>query len=173
MGPVLISFASGRSYGCPSLEVLAPTLVRVPPVREMGQCPAGECWLSEISEGFPFPLQRELTALQSVIATQEEELQVQASDIESLTRTIQMKEDLIKVRCCARLDEFHLGRLQSSLFIPNILRTVWLAGCGCCSCWLAYSSLSSLGQKAKAQNPQTVLIWCFALSVPNTLLQVL
>ncbi|XP_064283568.1 myomegalin isoform X10 [Passer domesticus] len=39
---------------------------------------------------------RELTALQSVVATQEEELQVQASDIESLTRTIQMKEDLIK-----------------------------------------------------------------------------
>ncbi|XP_054020904.1 myomegalin [Dryobates pubescens] len=39
---------------------------------------------------------RELTALQSVIATQEEELQVQASDIESLTRTIQIKEDLIK-----------------------------------------------------------------------------
>ncbi|KAJ7411841.1 hypothetical protein WISP_100486 [Willisornis vidua] len=39
---------------------------------------------------------RELTALQSVMATQEEELQVQASDIESLTRTIQIKEDLIK-----------------------------------------------------------------------------
>ncbi|XP_037999973.1 myomegalin-like isoform X5 [Motacilla alba alba] len=39
---------------------------------------------------------RELTALQSVLATQEEELQVQASDIESLTRTIQVKEDLIK-----------------------------------------------------------------------------
>uniref|UniRef100_A0A8C6YXQ8 Short myomegalin-like EB1 binding protein N-terminal domain-containing protein n=1 Tax=Nothoprocta perdicaria TaxID=30464 RepID=A0A8C6YXQ8_NOTPE len=39
---------------------------------------------------------RELTALQSVVATQEEELQVQASDIESLTRNIQIKEDLIK-----------------------------------------------------------------------------
>ncbi|XP_052656526.1 myomegalin-like isoform X6 [Harpia harpyja] len=39
---------------------------------------------------------RELTALQSVVAAQEEELQVQASDIESLTRTIQIKEDLIK-----------------------------------------------------------------------------
>ncbi|XP_068808071.1 myomegalin isoform X3 [Struthio camelus] len=39
---------------------------------------------------------RELTALQSVVATQEEELQVQASDIESLTRSIQIKEDLIK-----------------------------------------------------------------------------
>ncbi|KAM6305704.1 myomegalin-like [Aegotheles albertisi] len=39
---------------------------------------------------------RELAALQSVVATQEEELQVQASDIESLSRTIQMKEDLIK-----------------------------------------------------------------------------
>ncbi|XP_010158093.1 PREDICTED: myomegalin-like [Eurypyga helias] len=39
---------------------------------------------------------RELAALQSVMATQEEELQVQASDIESLTRTIQMKEDVIK-----------------------------------------------------------------------------
>ncbi|XP_009705244.1 PREDICTED: myomegalin-like, partial [Cariama cristata] len=39
---------------------------------------------------------RELTALQSVVATQEEELQVQASDIESLTRTIQIREDLIK-----------------------------------------------------------------------------
>uniref|UniRef100_A0A8C3D0N2 Phosphodiesterase 4D interacting protein n=1 Tax=Cairina moschata TaxID=8855 RepID=A0A8C3D0N2_CAIMO len=39
---------------------------------------------------------RELAALQSVVATQEEELQVQASDMESLTRTIQIKEDLIK-----------------------------------------------------------------------------
>ncbi|KAM6396620.1 myomegalin [Pluvialis apricaria] len=39
---------------------------------------------------------RELAALQSVVAMQEEELQVQASDIESLTRTIQIKEDLIK-----------------------------------------------------------------------------
>ncbi|XP_063021354.1 myomegalin-like isoform X2 [Melospiza melodia melodia] len=39
---------------------------------------------------------RELSALQSVLATQEEELQVQASDIESLSRTIQMKEELIK-----------------------------------------------------------------------------
>ncbi|KAM6262086.1 LOW QUALITY PROTEIN: myomegalin-like [Porphyrio hochstetteri] len=39
---------------------------------------------------------RELTALQSVVAAQEEELQVQASDLESLTRTIQIKEDLIK-----------------------------------------------------------------------------
>ncbi|XP_025944934.1 myomegalin-like isoform X5 [Apteryx rowi] len=39
---------------------------------------------------------RELAALQSVVATQEEELQVQASDIESLTRNIQIKEDLIK-----------------------------------------------------------------------------
>ncbi|XP_074762928.1 myomegalin isoform X4 [Athene noctua] len=39
---------------------------------------------------------RELAALQSVVATQEEELQVQASDIESLARTIQIKEDLIK-----------------------------------------------------------------------------
>lgn len=72
-------------------------------MREMGQHLAG---LSEVSDGFLFPLQRELTALQSVVATQEEELQVQASDIESLTRTIQMKEDLIKVRRCARLGEF-------------------------------------------------------------------
>ncbi|XP_064003297.1 myomegalin isoform X2 [Pogoniulus pusillus] len=39
---------------------------------------------------------REVAALQSVIAAQEEELQVQTSDIESLTRTIQIKEDLIK-----------------------------------------------------------------------------
>ncbi|KYO39833.1 myomegalin-like isoform B [Alligator mississippiensis] len=38
----------------------------------------------------------ELSALQSVVATQEEELQVQASDVESLTRKIQIKEDLIK-----------------------------------------------------------------------------
>lgn len=83
---------------------------------------------------------------------------MQASDIESLTRTIQMKEDLIKVRCCARLGEFHLGRLQRSLSIPHILRAVWLAACGCYCCWFAYSSLGSFGQKAKAPNPQTVLI---------------
>ncbi|XP_066124244.1 myomegalin isoform X8 [Saccopteryx bilineata] len=38
----------------------------------------------------------ELSALQSVMATQEEELQVQAADMESLTRNIQIKEDLIK-----------------------------------------------------------------------------
>ncbi|XP_044883816.1 myomegalin-like isoform X6 [Mauremys mutica] len=38
----------------------------------------------------------ELSSLQSVVTAQEEELQVQASDIESLTRKIQSKEDLIK-----------------------------------------------------------------------------
>ncbi|KAM6218513.1 myomegalin-like isoform 23-T23 [Rhynchocyon petersi] len=38
----------------------------------------------------------ELSALQSVVAVQEEELQVQAADVESLTRNIQIKEDLIK-----------------------------------------------------------------------------
>uniref|UniRef100_A0A8C3TVI2 CDK5 regulatory subunit-associated protein 2/Myomegalin coiled coil domain-containing protein n=1 Tax=Catharus ustulatus TaxID=91951 RepID=A0A8C3TVI2_CATUS len=61
---------------------------------------------------------RELTALQSVVATQEEELQVQASDIESLTRTIQMKEDLIKVRCCARLGD-SLGSFGQKAKAPN------------------------------------------------------
>lgn len=39
----------------------------------------------------------ELSALQSMVAVQEEELQVQAADMESLTRNIQIKEDLIKV----------------------------------------------------------------------------
>ncbi|XP_054985933.1 myomegalin isoform X19 [Sorex araneus] len=38
----------------------------------------------------------ELSALQSVVAVQEEELQVQAADLESLTRNMQIKEDLIK-----------------------------------------------------------------------------
>ncbi|KAJ7338689.1 hypothetical protein JRQ81_012591 [Phrynocephalus forsythii] len=38
----------------------------------------------------------ELSALQSVVASQEEELQVQASDVESLTRSNQIKEELIK-----------------------------------------------------------------------------
>lgn len=38
----------------------------------------------------------ELSALQSMVAMQEQELQVQAADMESLTRTIQIKEDLIK-----------------------------------------------------------------------------
>ncbi|XP_043315146.1 myomegalin isoform X10 [Cervus canadensis] len=38
----------------------------------------------------------ELSALQSMVAMQEQELQVQAADAESLTRTIQIKEDLIK-----------------------------------------------------------------------------
>ncbi|XP_055440555.1 myomegalin isoform X7 [Bubalus kerabau] len=38
----------------------------------------------------------ELSALQSMVAVQEQELQVQAADLESLTRTIQIKEDLIK-----------------------------------------------------------------------------
>lgn len=40
--------------------------------------------------------QIELSALQSMIAVQEDELQVQAADLESLTRNIQIKEDLIK-----------------------------------------------------------------------------
>uniref|UniRef100_A0A2K5E336 Phosphodiesterase 4D interacting protein n=1 Tax=Aotus nancymaae TaxID=37293 RepID=A0A2K5E336_AOTNA len=40
--------------------------------------------------------QMELSALQSMMAVQEEELQVQAADMESLTRSIQIKEDLIK-----------------------------------------------------------------------------
>lgn len=39
----------------------------------------------------------ELSALQSMMAVQEEELQVQAADMESLTRNIQIKEELIKV----------------------------------------------------------------------------
>ncbi|XP_058516110.1 myomegalin isoform X4 [Ochotona princeps] len=38
----------------------------------------------------------ELSALQTMMAAQEEELQVQAADLESLTRNIQIKEDLIK-----------------------------------------------------------------------------
>lgn len=38
----------------------------------------------------------ELSALQSMVAMQEEELQVQTADLESLTRNIQLKEDLIK-----------------------------------------------------------------------------
>ncbi|XP_026559240.1 myomegalin-like isoform X5 [Pseudonaja textilis] len=37
-----------------------------------------------------------LSTLQSVVASQEEELQVQSSDIESLTRSTQIKEELIK-----------------------------------------------------------------------------
>ncbi|KAM4873041.1 myomegalin isoform 1-T1 [Thomomys bottae] len=40
--------------------------------------------------------QMELSALQSMVAVQEEELQVQAADLESLTRNVQIKEDLIK-----------------------------------------------------------------------------
>ncbi|XP_063507479.1 myomegalin isoform X27 [Pongo pygmaeus] len=40
--------------------------------------------------------QMELSALQSMMAVQEEELQVQAADMESLSRNIQIKEDLIK-----------------------------------------------------------------------------
>jgi myomegalin len=39
----------------------------------------------------------ELSAPQSMMAVQEEELQVQAADLESLTRNRQIKEDLIKV----------------------------------------------------------------------------
>ncbi|XP_058394911.1 myomegalin isoform X1 [Diceros bicornis minor] len=38
----------------------------------------------------------ELSALQSLMAVQEEELQVQAADMESLTRNMQIKDDLIK-----------------------------------------------------------------------------
>lgn len=93
MEPVLISLALRRLLGRPSLNVLEPPLVR-----EMGQQLAVGCLLSEGSHGLLFPSQREVAALQSVVATQEEELQVQTSDIESLTRTIQIKEDLIKVR---------------------------------------------------------------------------
>uniref|UniRef100_A0A6J0VBE3 Myomegalin isoform X9 n=1 Tax=Pogona vitticeps TaxID=103695 RepID=A0A6J0VBE3_9SAUR len=41
-------------------------------------------------------LKLELSALQSLVTSQEEELQVQASDVESLTRSNQIKEELIK-----------------------------------------------------------------------------
>ncbi|KAF5910914.1 hypothetical protein HPG69_000878 [Diceros bicornis minor] len=43
-----------------------------------------------------FSPQMELSALQSLMAVQEEELQVQAADMESLTRNMQIKDDLIK-----------------------------------------------------------------------------
>lgn len=51
----------------------------------------------------------ELSALQAMMAAQEEELQVQAADMESLTRSVQIKEDLIKV-----LPNFLDHRKQSS-----------------------------------------------------------
>lgn len=54
------------------------------------------CFLYPLTSGFLSP-QMELSALQSMMAVQEGELQVQAADMESLTRTIQIKEDLIKV----------------------------------------------------------------------------
>ena len=54
------------------------------------------CFLCPLTSGFLSP-QMELSALQSMVAMQEQELQVQAADMESLTRTIQIKEDLIKV----------------------------------------------------------------------------
>ena len=54
------------------------------------------CFLCPLTSGFLSP-QMELSALQSMVAVQEQELQVQAADLESLTRTIQIKEDLIKV----------------------------------------------------------------------------
>lgn len=54
------------------------------------------CLLCPLTSGFLSP-QMELSALQSMVAVQEQELQVQAADMESLTRTIQIKEDLIKV----------------------------------------------------------------------------
>lgn len=50
-----------------------------------------------------------------MVAAQEEELQVQAADLESLTRNIQIKEDLIKV-FQSFLNDYsseHVGHLQT------------------------------------------------------------
>uniref|UniRef100_A0A7M4FSS6 Phosphodiesterase 4D interacting protein n=1 Tax=Crocodylus porosus TaxID=8502 RepID=A0A7M4FSS6_CROPO len=59
-------------------------------------CVKGVSFLRPTADSTVSSLQLELSALQSVVATQEEELQVQVSDVESLTRKIQIKEDLIK-----------------------------------------------------------------------------
>lgn len=54
MEPVLISLAYRRSLG--SLEILDPSIVRVLPVREMGQQLTVGFGLSEVFHGLLFPL---------------------------------------------------------------------------------------------------------------------
>ncbi|XP_029804751.1 myomegalin-like isoform X5 [Suricata suricatta] len=61
----------------------------------------------------------ELSALQSMVAAQEEELQVQAADLESLTRNIQIKEDLIKVFQSLLRDYSSEHDLQMQLVDPE------------------------------------------------------
>ncbi|XP_032344092.1 uncharacterized protein LOC106731064 [Camelus ferus] len=76
-----------------------------PRAQRQRQCPpplVGSPWVSEL----------ELSALQSKMAVQEEEMQVQASDMESLTRNMQIREDLIKDLQMQLVDPEHIPAME-------------------------------------------------------------
>ncbi|XP_058131355.1 myomegalin-like [Dasypus novemcinctus] len=62
--------------------------------------------------------QMELSGLQSMVAVEEEELQVQATDMESLTRNIQIKGDLIRVfqSVLKTVGNYHSSEDQNGIF---------------------------------------------------------
>nr|KAF6291019.1 hypothetical protein mMyoMyo1_009395 [Myotis myotis] len=85
-----------------SLTTKADTTVPKSPLGDLDTVAGLEKELSNAKEELELMAKKEresrmeLSALQSMMAVQEEELQVQAADVESLTRNIQIKEDLIK-----------------------------------------------------------------------------
>nr|XP_011735089.1 myomegalin isoform X14 [Macaca nemestrina] len=89
--------------------------------------------------------QMELSALQSMMAVQEEELQVQAADMESLTRNIQIKEDLIK-------------DLQMQLVDPEDIPAMERLTQEVLLLWEEVASVESQGQEISGNRRQQLLL---------------
>lgn len=87
----------------------------------------------------------ELSALQSMVATQEEELQVQAADMESLTRSVQIKEDLIKDLQMQLLDPEDIPAVERLTQEVLLLRE-------------KVASVESQGQEASGNRRQQLLL---------------
>ncbi|KAL1772424.1 myomegalin-like isoform X10 [Sigmodon hispidus] len=88
--------------GSPSLTAREDASLPRPTLGDSDTVAGLEKELSHVKEELEFMAKKEresqieMSALQSMMAVQEDELQVQAADLESLTRNIQIKEDLIK-----------------------------------------------------------------------------
>ncbi|XP_032947980.1 myomegalin isoform X16 [Rhinolophus ferrumequinum] len=87
----------------------------------------------------------ELSALQSMVAMQEEELQVQAADMESLTRSVQIKEDLIKDLQMQLLDPEDIPAVERLTQEVLLLRE-------------KVASVESQGQEASGNRRQQLLL---------------
>ncbi|KAM5201460.1 myomegalin isoform 39-T45 [Hipposideros larvatus] len=87
----------------------------------------------------------ELSALQSMVAVQEGELQVQAADMESLTRSVQIKEDLIKDLQMQLLDPEDIPAVERLTQEVLLLRE-------------KVASVESQGQEASGNRRQQLLL---------------